>query len=105
VFDLSQDGTRQLSDPDGRLWTVRRFRLDPRTVRSMLKRPALQILVDTGDPSRFRWLPHQERASFAEMVKHCYGLPLNASNCAIQYVGHEMTTHDDERMLYIETWC
>jgi hypothetical protein len=41
----------------------------------------------------------------AETVKRCYGLPLNASDCAIQYVGHEMTTDDDERMLYIETWC
>jgi len=105
MVDLSPHGSGQLTDPDGHLWTIRRRRLDPRTVRSLMKRAELRVLVGEGGGAVLRWVPAGDRETFSAEVRRCYALPLNASDEPIQYLGHEFADEHGERLLYIETWC
>jgi hypothetical protein len=102
---LSPHGSGQLADPDGHLWTLNRRRLDPRTVRSMMKRSDVPILVGEGGGSVLRWVADADRSAFTDEVRRCYALPLNASDGPLQYMGHEFTDEVGQRLLYLDTWC
>jgi hypothetical protein len=72
VAQLSPGGTGQLTDPDGRQWTVTRRRLDVRVVRRLLRRADIPVLLGEGGGFRLRWVASSERPATWEQVRNCY---------------------------------
>lgn len=105
MVDLNPSSDGQLTDPGGHRWTIRRRRLDIRTVRNLLRRPELPVLIDQTGGGTCTWLPEAGREAFRAQLRRSYGLPLNASQAPIQYVGHELVDEHGALLLYFETWC
>jgi hypothetical protein len=105
MVDLSPHGDGMLTDPEGRVWSIRRRRLDPRTARSMIRGSDVAVLVGEAGGGVLRWLPDAERASFAEEVRRCSWLPGDDSEYPIQDTGHEFTDQSGKRLICVETQC
>jgi hypothetical protein len=106
VAQLSPGGAGQLTDPDGRQWTVARRRLDLRVVRRMLRRADVPVLLGEGGGFQLRWVASSERLAIWERVRDCYAGPSGSpSSCAIEYMGYEFATANGDQLLYLEQWC
>jgi hypothetical protein len=102
---LSPGSSGDMTDPDGRTWTVRRRRLDSRTVRSMIKRADCPILLGQAGGGTLRWIDRNERPRLADLIRTCYALPRNSTRHAVEYIGHEFADAEDRRLLCIEEEC
>jgi cell wall assembly regulator SMI1 len=105
---LSPGSSGELVDPDGQRWTVRKRRLDPRTVRRLLKRHDGLVLFGEAGGFQLRWIPPAERPALWERVRHCYAVSRSGrppGDCAMDYTGYEFTTADQRRLLYLEESC
>jgi hypothetical protein len=105
MAQLSPGGSGQLTDPDGRQWTVRRRRLDLRIVRRLLRRTDLPALLGESGGFQLRWLSTDDRPRIWEHIRHRYAGPGGLSNHATDYTGYEFTAEDGGRLLYIEERC
>jgi hypothetical protein len=105
--DKPSPGTSgELTDPDGRHWTVHRARLDPRIVRRMLKRADTPVLLGGAAGAHLRWITPHERPEIVERIRRCYARPGTGQRaCDIEYMGYEFSKPDGTRLLYIEEWC
>jgi hypothetical protein len=65
----------ELIDPDGRHWTLRRARLEPRIVRRVLKQADTPVLLGQTAGAQLRWIPLHERPDILERIRRCYAHP------------------------------
>ena len=102
---LSPGSTGELLDPDGHAWTVRRKRLDLRTVRNLLRRADLPLLIGEGGGFDLRWVAADERANVWPRIRHRYAGPGGQSSSRPEYMGYDFEDDEGNRLLFIEVWC
>ncbi|WP_433351502.1 hypothetical protein ACQP25_00355 [Microtetraspora malaysiensis] len=102
---LSPGSSGQLTDPDGRTWQVRRRKLDPRTVRSLMRRRDVPVLLGESGGFDLRWVIDEERGALSELVRRNYAFTAEAAASDIAYMGYEFGDETGQRLLYIEEWC
>ncbi|GIH76997.1 hypothetical protein Plo01_34260 [Planobispora longispora] len=102
---LSPGSSEELTAPDGRTWQVRRRKLDPRTVRSLMRHHDVPVLLGESGGFDLRWIPDGERSALSELVLRNYALPTEPAASDTVYMGHEFGDEAGQRLLYIEEWC
>ncbi|MBG0831551.1 hypothetical protein HS041_27835 [Planomonospora sp. ID67723] len=102
---LSPGSSGELTDPDGRTWRVRRRRLDPRTVRSLMRRRDVPVLLGESGGFDLRWVPDGELSALSELVRRNYAFTTASADSDIVYMGYEFGDETGLRLLYIEEWC
>jgi hypothetical protein len=106
--DTASPGARgELTEADGHLWLVQRRRIDLRMVKRLLRRADVIVMLGEAGGFQPRRVPHPERASVWETVRHAYVGPggTDQTVSGTDYIGHEFTDSEGTVMLYLEERC
>lgn len=103
---LSPGSSGEMVDPDGRVWTVRRKKLDLRVVRNLLRRADLPLLIGGSGGFDLRWVGAEDRADVWARIRHNYAGPGGGeSSSRPDYMGYDFEDDEGNRLLYLEEWC
>ena len=86
---------------------MKRKRLDVRTVRSLLRHDEVPFLLGESGGFELRWIAPEDRSALWEEIRQSYVGSSRATRTvgSFEYLGHEFTNDDGDRLLFVEVSC